>query len=482
MRRLILALTMLLAGVLSASAQVTISTSGTASAGADTQVIFNDGGLLAGNAALVFAKAAGTLTIGGTTPSVVFTNTNQHIDRSTTAGLSYYANYAGATNGHRFYGYGGAANQLKFELDNTVFGARVYFNFTDVSNYERFAITPSAGLVTLAAEEAGTGANDISIALNSLGTGSIQINKLALAAVSTDGLVLQNTTAATDGATVQMSPRLVWTGTAWNTTATAASNTVSFFTEVLPATAATPTGMWKLGYSLNGAAATYPISISSLGAVFPLGSITVPGAYAFKWSGRSELYSSADGVLDYKNSANTGFTRQNYGPATTSFTGLATRTANGLELQSGAGTYVWNDAASAVDATVPSHYLFGFGTQPTLSATNGATSHPVTYSDAATMYIANAPTTTADGAGYTAITRPWALWIDAGNLRVDGTYYSGTTPGIDKTCGGPVVSATFTKGILTDMTCTSEPQPTTAELLQMILDLRVEIAALKARQ
>jgi hypothetical protein len=54
--------------------------------------------------------------------------------------------------------------------------------------------------------------------------------------------------------------------------------------------------------------------------------------------------------------------------------------------------------------------------------------------------------------------------------------------GIDKTCGGPVVSATFTKGIMTAMVCTSEPQPTPAELLAMIADLRAELAALKARQ
>ena len=47
-------------------------------------------------------------------------------------------------------------------------------------------------------------------------------------------------------------------------------------------------------------------------------------------------------------------------------------------------------------------------------------------------------------------------------FRVDMTgvatavgFQVGATPGIDKTCGGPVISATFVKGILTAMTCTS---------------------------
>lgn len=84
----------------------------------------------------------------------------------------------------------------------------------------------------------------------------------AYGTTSTDGLVLSNTTAATVGTTVQISPRVRWRGTVWDT---AASETVDFFSEVLPVTAATPTGIWKLGYSLNAAAATYPLQLSSAG-------------------------------------------------------------------------------------------------------------------------------------------------------------------------------------------------------------------------
>lgn len=84
----------------------------------------------------------------------------------------------------------------------------------------------------------------------------------ALATTSTDGLFLQNATAATGAATVQISPRFRLRGTAWDT---AASQTVDFFMENLPATAATPTGTLKFGYSRNGGAASYPMTLSSAG-------------------------------------------------------------------------------------------------------------------------------------------------------------------------------------------------------------------------
>ncbi len=94
---------------------------------------------------------------------------------------------------------------------------------------------------------------------------------LALGTTSTDGWTLYNDTAATALATVQISPRLRLRGTAWDT---AASETVDFFVENLPATAATPTGTLKIGYSLNGAAASYPMTLSSAGDLTLVGTGT----------------------------------------------------------------------------------------------------------------------------------------------------------------------------------------------------------------
>lgn len=124
--------------------------------------------------------------------------------------------------------------------------------------------------------------------------------QVSLGTTSTDILILQNPTAATGGATVQISPRIKWRGNAWDT---AASQTVDFFAEVLPATAATPTGTWKLGYSLNGAAAVYPFTVTDAGVVNTTGEIRsgtnvrVPTTGQFFWNGRSMLTSTADKLV-----------------------------------------------------------------------------------------------------------------------------------------------------------------------------------------
>jgi len=60
---------------------------------------------------------------------------------------------------------------------------------------------------------------------------------------------------------------------------------------------------------------------------------------------------------------------------------------------------------------------------PTLAATNAS----VTTSDAATVYINNAATASTNQT----ITRNWALWVDAGNARFDGSIYSGTVEAIN---------------------------------------------------
>lgn len=149
---------------------------------------------------------------------------------------------------------------------------------------------PDASFSRGAANRIDTGAND-----------TIRINATGLAVTSTNGEELINTTAATGGATVQMSPRTVWQGNAWDT---AASQTVAFFAENLPATAATPTGTWKLGYSLNGAAATYPYTVSSSGNGTLLGGITVGSGGGMQWNTRSVLSSPADAQMNLTNVAN----------------------------------------------------------------------------------------------------------------------------------------------------------------------------------
>jgi hypothetical protein len=61
---------------------------------------------------------------------------------------------------------------------------RVYGTYTDGSNYVRAALSSTDTAVTLAAETAGTGADDIPLNLTAAGTGTIKVNSVAEVVVS----------------------------------------------------------------------------------------------------------------------------------------------------------------------------------------------------------------------------------------------------------------------------------------------------------
>lgn len=88
-----------------------------------------------------------------------------------------------------------------------------------------------------------------------------------LGVISTDGLVLQNTTLSTAVTSAQISPRVKGCGTAYNSVSTL-SETDCMFWEVLPATVAgTTTQTWRLGSIINGGAATYPLTVDNSGTL-----------------------------------------------------------------------------------------------------------------------------------------------------------------------------------------------------------------------
>jgi hypothetical protein len=88
-----------------------------------------------------------------------------------------------------------------------------------------------------------------------------------LGTVSTDGLVLQNTTAAAAGAQ-QYSPRLHFQGQGWKTTATAASQAVDFIAEVQPVQGSTaPTGNLVLSSNIGTAGYNPLMTVTSAGNV-----------------------------------------------------------------------------------------------------------------------------------------------------------------------------------------------------------------------
>jgi len=61
---------------------------------------------------------------------------------------------------------------------------RVYGTYTDASNHVRAALSSTSTAVTLAAETAGTGADNIPLNLTAAGTGTIKVNSVAEVVVS----------------------------------------------------------------------------------------------------------------------------------------------------------------------------------------------------------------------------------------------------------------------------------------------------------
>jgi hypothetical protein len=100
------------------------------------------------------------------------------------------------TGGYYSWGSSGAASASDLRLHRDAAGIlaqhngtnaqtfRCYGTFTDASNYVRAALSSTSTAVTLAAETAGTGADDIPLNLTAAGTGTVKVNSVAEVAVS----------------------------------------------------------------------------------------------------------------------------------------------------------------------------------------------------------------------------------------------------------------------------------------------------------
>lgn len=141
-----------------------------------------------------------------------------------------------------------------------------------------------------------------------------------LGTTSTDGFTVQNTTPATVGATVQLSPRVKMCGTAWNSVG-AVSETNCFFFEALPVTAAgTTNATLRIGYINPAGAITYPLTMTSPGTV-TLGQNLIAGTgdltvLSFNGATRTRLLASADKLLTVTDSTQTTGLEVNNGSAT----------------------------------------------------------------------------------------------------------------------------------------------------------------------
>lgn len=171
-----------------------------------------------------------------------------------------------------------------------------------------YGITDAVALTTTTNTWSGLQTFSGGIAL----TGIVTTTVAGIGLAPTDGAVLQNTTLATLAIPLQLSPRLRLRGAGWDTD-DAVSRTVDMYLEVLPSTGATVGANLRVGYSLNGGAATSPLILNSDGAltitgglsagsIFTSGAIQVGAGNVFGWVGGTRL-TAGDGLLNIFNNA-----------------------------------------------------------------------------------------------------------------------------------------------------------------------------------
>ncbi len=125
-----------------------------------------------------------------------------------------------------------------------------------------------------------TGALSIAGALTGATTGAfsnvLTVTGAGIAAASTDRLAITNTTAATAAIPVQMSPRLRFTGSVWNTT-TGTTNTSNWKVENLPLSGASPIGQLVFGHDLAGGGYSNALVLGSNGDAAFAGGLSTGG-------------------------------------------------------------------------------------------------------------------------------------------------------------------------------------------------------------
>lgn len=156
--------------------------------------------------------------------------------------------------------------------------------------------------------------------------------------------------------------------------------------------------------------------LTSTGSITSASDIIAGSNSGLRLNSRSQIRSSANGIISFLSNGATGFTQAVWGLATSNFTGLSTQATNGLAFQSGAGTSTWNDAATATSGTAALRTVLNLPA-PTFSATNATT----TATEAATLYIGGAP-----AASSMTITNAYALHVASGRTLLEGQLIAST--------------------------------------------------------
>lgn len=189
--------------------------------------------------------------------------------RSTVAYASTQFQADGATAGFVFnngsgnysgFWYGGAAGLVDMRAGAYAQSLRIYNTYTDASNYERIAIIPGAasGWQQIAAQTAGTGTDNIGIALTPAGTGALSahVPNNAASGGNARGAYAVDWQPNRDAASKVASGQASTIGGGENNTASGYSSTIAGGS----AGVASATGASVIGGYLNQSTANYAIS------------------------------------------------------------------------------------------------------------------------------------------------------------------------------------------------------------------------------
>lgn len=132
-------------------------------------------------------------------------------------------------------GQGPLSNALNLPVTSNSSGALF------VSGVAAGAQGPLTTFGNIALANCGSGVLCVAMQANSTITAPLTLANNGIAATSTDGAILSNSTASTVGTTAQWAPRLRFTGTAWKSNATAASEQNQLIQELRPMTGAAAT-------------------------------------------------------------------------------------------------------------------------------------------------------------------------------------------------------------------------------------------------
>lgn len=158
-------------------------------------------------------------------------------------------------------------------------------------------------------------------------TDLVTITKDAIGVTPTPGLLLTNTTAAAAGAQ-QFSPESCFEGRGWKTASTAGSQAVRGCIDNSPVQGSSaPTGLFNFKFSINGGAESTAFTVASNGSIAATAGISLGASNSLSWSASSSMKAPSDGVITLYDTAQTAFTRLQFGGTTSSYPAIKRNSA-----------------------------------------------------------------------------------------------------------------------------------------------------------